>query len=560
MTRMARRFLPVAVVLALAAIGCTTGPKSMSLSGEKVRAEPERAQGTAAPEAKAALPATDTPIKTVAYREPSRERDGEKPELLPVPKTATESLPEPHRIRPCYAELETLPIDLPTVIRLIDARSPTAELARARVREAEARLAQANVAWVPNLSVGAAYNRFDGQTQNQRGEVFAVSRQNLFFSGGPALTLDLAEAIYRPLIARRAAAAEVFRSAAARNAAELDAVSAYLDLVQVHALHEINAETLRRATEMLTAAQNATEARLDRSAGDVNRARIEVLTRQAERIDLEGRIGTVSARLGKLLLLPPNLRLVPADAHVVAITLIDPHATLDDLIRLALERRPDLAANRQAIAGAWERVRADRQSPFLPKLLLTDQGGTFGGGKNSNLDRYRGRNVLSVQLYWEIKNLGLSYHALGAERMAAVEQAHVQFVETQARLVAEIVEAAQIAAARFEALDSAEKAVREATELYRINKEGTKNVVDVKNLFDALRPLQAIQLLNQTRAAYLNAVIDYTRAQYRLFVLIGATPHALPVAPTPPPHQPKPEAAKTEPPALETLPEPRPDR
>jgi outer membrane protein TolC len=430
----------------------------------------------------------------------------------------------PNRLRPAYAQTETLPIDLPTVIRLVDANSPSVGFAQARVREAQARLKQAEIQWLPNLSVGAAYTRFDGQTQNQRGDVFGVSRSNLFASGGPALNFDFAEAIYRPLIERRLNAAEQQRLNAVVANAEFEAVSTYLELVQLYASLDINAETLKQAEAMLKAAENAKNAKLDRTAGDIQRAQTEVLFRQTERITLEGRVGATSARLGRLLLLQPSVKLVPADAIIAPITLIDPATTIDQLLAQAVANRPDLAANREAIAAAWEQVNQQKRGPFLPKMTIANQTGVFGGGLNNDLQNFSSRNALNVQLFWELRNLGLGNRAEVNQRQAQLDQAQYQMIDSQARAVAEIVEAAHVAGARYEALELAERAVKEATELYRINKEGTFNVVDAKNLFDALRPLQAIQALNQARQSYLTAVIEFNRAQYQLLTLIGSKP------------------------------------
>jgi len=443
-------------------------------------------------------------------------------EETPPPAAA----PDPARVRPAYAKLETLPIDLPTVIRLVNENSPAVGYARAKVREAQARLQSAELQWLPNLSAGVAYTRFDGQTQNQAGSVFGVSRGNLFAGGGPALSLDLADAVYRPLVERRVTAAEQFRSRATALTAELDAVSAYLDLVQSHASFEINADTVAKADGMLTAAKNAQEAKLDRTAGDVQRAQTEVLFRQTERADLDARVGVASARLGKLLLLPPNVKLVPADTVVAPVTLVDPTTGLDGLLALAVANRPDLAANREAIAAAWARVRRQENGPLLPKVTVANQVGAFGGGLNGDLGNFSSRNALNVQIYWELKNLGFGNRADAAERRAQTDQARFQLADAQARALAEVVEAAQVAAAKYESLNLAERAVKEATELYRITKEGVFNVVDAKNLFDALRPLQAIQVLNQARQSYLNTVVEFNRAQYRLLTATG-----LPLAP-----------------------------
>jgi outer membrane protein TolC len=440
-----------------------------------------------------------------------------------VARAAEPPTDAPRPARPAYAQLETLPIDLPTVMRLTDANSPAVAFAQARAREAEARLRGAELLWVPNLTAGATYTRFDGQTQNQRGEVFGVSRANLFASGGLGLTVDTADALYRPLVERRVSAAEQLRARAASDFAELDAALAYFDLVQVHGQLEINADALAKAEAMLKAATDAREAKRDRVAGDVQRAAAEVYLRKAERADLEGRTGTASARLARLLLLKPSVKLVPADS-AVPVALIDANSTIDDLLNLALANRADLAANREAVSAALARVRRQQYGPLFPKVAVANQTGGFGGGRNDDLQDFAARNALGAALVWELKGFGLGNRAETAERRAQHDQAQLVQIEYQARAVSEIVEAAQLAGARYEALDLAERAMAEAAELYRINKEGTLNVVDAKNLFDALRPLQAIQVLAQARAAHLAAVSDFNRAQYRLFALIGYAP------------------------------------
>lgn len=426
--------------------------------------------------------------------------------------------------RPAYAQLTTLPIDLPTVIRLVNEKSPAIGYARARVEEAQARLDRADVLWLPHLAVGSALTRFDGQTQNQRGEIFGKSRSNLFTAIAPVLTVDVADAIYRPLIERRYNSAAIYAEQATQLASETEAVTAYIDLMQVHAHLEINIETLKNAETLLTAASNAKQFMLDRTAGDVNRAQTEVLFRRIERIELQGKAALASTRLGKMLLLEPQLQLIPADKIVLPITLVPAASTLDELLAQALTIRPDLAAHRERIEAAWSKVRQSEQGPWLPKIAIANQTGAFGGGINDDMSDFSSRNALSVQLYWEIRNLGFGNRADAAEQRAIRNQAEYQLVESQARAVAEIIAAAQIAAARHESLNLAEQAVKEAQELYRINMDSMTNVVDTKNLVDALRPLQALQALNQSRLGYLNAILDYNRAQFRLYSALGQPP------------------------------------
>jgi outer membrane protein TolC len=495
-------------VPAAALTGCASSPEEIQTASAYTRSYPSGRPAVAA-KPPVAPSSADSPLTLAAGVEPAA------------------SVPSLPSSRPVYAQLETHPIDLPTVLRLVDANSPAVGFARARVAEAQARVARAEVQWLPNLTVGAAYNRFDGQTQNQAGNVFDVSRANLFYGGGPALTLDVAEALYGPLVARRVRSSAQFQEVATTINSEQEAAIAYLDLVQLHSLLEINADTLKKAEELLAGAENAKAATLDRTAGDVNRAKTEVLFRRTERLDLEARAAATSARLGRLLYLQPNVKLVPADLAVAPITLIDPARTLDELLATALASRPDLAAGREAIAAAWARVRQAQREPFLPKVVVQNQTGSFGGGLNDDLSRFGARNALSVQLFWEVRNLGFGNRAAVAERRATTDQARYQLAEAQARAAAEVVEAAQTAAAKFDAIAPAEEAVKEATELYRINKSGTQNVVDAKNLFDALRPLQAIQALNTARQNYLSAVSDHNRAQLRLLAAVGTPPATL---------------------------------
>src|SRR6516225_4212866 len=52
---------------------------------------------------------------------------------------------------------QTLPIDLPTALRLVETTNPTVAAARARVAAAYAQLDQANLLWLPNLQAGTTY-------------------------------------------------------------------------------------------------------------------------------------------------------------------------------------------------------------------------------------------------------------------------------------------------------------------------------------------------------------------------------------------------------------------
>jgi outer membrane protein TolC len=454
-------------------------------------------------------------------------RAADPPPALPAAKAPTDQpsyppvAPPGSLPRPAYAQAESLPIDLPTVLRLVNENSPTIGFAQARVRAAQARLDRAEVAWVPDLVVGLNYNRFDGQTQNQRGEVFGVSRANLFAGGGPSVRLDVGGAYFGRLIVRRLTAAE--RQAAVQTAidAQLEAVLAYLDLLQVYGQLAVNADTLEKAEAMLRFARNAQAAGSNKTVADVNRAQTEVYVRQQERTDLLGRAGAASARLARVLLLQPTTDLRPTDADVVPVVLIDAACTLDDLVAIALRTRPDLAASRELVAAAQQGVRQARTGPLLPRVVVEQQTGGFGGGRNDFLGDFSARSQLAAGVFWELNNFGLGDAARTRERRAELEQTQFRLTAAQARVGAEVSEAARVAGAKYDQLEDARKAVAEASETYRKLRDSSFNMVGPRAQYDALEPLTAIQQLNQTRLQYLSAVADFNRAQFRLFAALG---------------------------------------
>lgn len=447
-------------------------------------------------------------------------------EPLPVPTPADSTMfppvASPGSIpHPAYSRSDQLPIDLTTVLRLVDQNSPLIGFAQARVRAAQARMDRAEVAWLPDILTGATYNRYDGQTQNQRGEVFGTSRSNLFASGGISLRWDPAEVYYAQLIAERLYSAEQQSAAQTTLDAQLDAALAYQDLVQVYGQLAVNADILEKAEIMLKFAQAAKEAALSKTAADVNRAWAEVYIRRQERIDLMSKVGATSARLARQLLLKPTVNLHPTDADVVPIVLVSELSSLDDIVALAMQNRPDLAAARDYVVAAQQAVRMTQVAPFVPRVFLDQQSGVLGGGINAYMGDFSARTQVNTGLVWEFRNLGCGDIYLTQERRADLDQALYRLTMVEAKVGAEVSESAKVAAAKYEQLDSARKAVSEATETYRKLKDSSFNMIGPRAQYDALEPLTAIQQLNQARLHFLSAVIDFNRAQFRLFAAMG---------------------------------------
>jgi len=127
-----------------------------------------------------------------------------------------------------------------------------------------------------------------------------------------------------------------------------------------------------------------------------------------------------------------------------------------------------------------------------------------------------------------------------------VGEANLHVAEVQAQVADEVNTAVQIARARREVLDTAQDAVVQASETFRkleILQKGRIGHVAAEGV-DSLEPVIAVQTLAQARDQYLNAVIDYNRAQFQLFTAMGrpslealpkatVTPVEVPVVPAP---------------------------
>lgn len=477
---------------------------------------------------RASAPAQSNPVSAIP-----------PPLAVPVP-----SAPAPG---PSYtAEPGTYPIDLPTALRLAGADNPTVNAARARYREAVANYDRARLLWVPNLTFGPTFFYHDGIDQNRRGDIFSVARGNFTLGVGPTLRVDVADAIYFPLVARRGVQSADSRAQAIGNDIELQVAIAYLDLLEVRALLAINADILVRTEQVLDAAKIGAKAGTNKTAADLNRAMTELKIRQQERFVLRGKSAAASARLNQLLMLDAAVELEPVETAVVPMVMVPGDRTIRQLIDTAVRSRPEMHAATAELEAGATLVKHARTSPLLPRVQADFIGGGLSGGRNDDFGPMRGQYNAFVGAAWELDNFGLGNAAEIRARRAGYDTALFRLQEVQARVSAEVAEAARTSGARFAALDDAQEAVRQAQEMYRIFKNTQFGLVGPKAQFDALELLTAVQALNQARIVYLQQVVEFNRSQFRLYASIGQSaasgidsvatpPLSVPVVPLPAP-------------------------
>jgi outer membrane protein TolC len=435
------------------------------------------------------------------------------------------------RDAPIDPGVEELPIDLPTALRLANASNPTISVARVRIQEAYYRQRQAAVSWLPNLQASTGYNRHDGILQNSTGLVFPTSKWNYFATGGAVMSFQVADALFLPLVARQLTQAEAARARTVTNDIQLQVALTYLDLLDAHGRLAVNAEARAYAEVMLGFAEASREAQMGKTPADVTRARAEVELRREERLDLETGAAEVSARLAQLLLMRPTVDLKPADPTVVPICLVPTDGPLDDLVVTGLMNRPEMAQFRALVAAARARWRQARVAPFMPRLDVGYLSGEFGGGLRDEPMRFGGRSDGAAQATWELHNLGAGDVAVARERRALYSEANLHMTEIQAQVGAEISAAAKAARNRQRALAHSQEAVKQAEETWRRLREAAFGLDGREKRYDPLEPLLAEQQVAEARTRYIREIIEYNKAQFRLYTAMGQPPmEALPKA------------------------------
>jgi outer membrane protein TolC len=446
------------------------------------------------------------------------------------------------------------PITLTAALRLAGSRPLDVAIAEQQVALAARQLDRAKLAWVPNIVVGMDYFRHDGGQQNFVGDIVRSSRGTYMVGAGPNAVVSITDAVFGPLAAKQDLRARSAFRQAVENDTTLAVAEAYFAAQQARG--ELAGAVLAadKAKEVASKAVKLAEGLVPPL--EASRAKVELARREQAVATARERWRTASAELVRLLRLTPGLLVEPLEEPYLPVTIIDPNATAEQLLPVALATRPELAGQQAVAQAAADRLRQERARPFLPTVGLrsvaTNPSGSlawggFGGGSNDTTQAFGSRFDMSAQLLWEFQSLGLANRVRVGERRTEQQLAVLELARAQDRVSAEVSTAFAQAKAAGERLAKAEPALREAVSLVDESLNGmsqTKRVGEVNVLL--VRPLEvvaAVQALAQANADFYAAVADYNRGQFRLYRALGhpasvlsgavdAKPVAVPVRPT----------------------------
>jgi outer membrane protein TolC len=440
------------------------------------------------------------------------------------------------------------PIDLASALRLAGVQNPEIQIAQERVVEAVALRQLAAVQILPTLNAGFNYDNHAGNLQRSIGAITRVDRSSLYLGMGanavgggtvniPGVVLhgNISEGIFANLVARQVVPQRSFASAAVRNDVLLRVATAYLELLRAEGHVAVSTKSREEAREVARVTANYAKTGQGRQA-DADRAATELEQREADVSRSEGEVLTASARLCELLSLDPAVRLRPIDGWVVPAPVVPDPIPVAELIAIALAQRPELQERQAAVRAAFLELRGAKLLPFSPNVILGYSAGSFGGGSEvatallgqPRFDSFAGRQDFDIVVYWTLRNLGVGNVAMIRLARSNLRASDLSLVEVLDRVRTEVAAAYARTHARYAQIDSGERAVRSSQNAFDEDLRRTRN----REGFP-IEVLDSLRLLTRSRVAYLDAIIDYNRAQFELYVALGQPPAEFLARPVP---------------------------
>jgi outer membrane protein TolC len=410
----------------------------------------------------------------------------------------------------------TSPIDLPTVLRLVNARNLDVLLARSRLTEARANHDSAVEKFFPWVTPGFGYKRHDGRIQDVGGQIFDADKQSYTAGGVFAAQLDLGDAIYQSLAAKQQEHAADYALESQRQESTLVAALGYHELANARALVEVVREALNLSADYQGQLREAVGAGIafkgDELRVQVQTERYQVALRQAmERQRL------VAARLAETLHLDATVELVPESTEIVPLSLVETNSPLDSLVKQALKSRPELKENQAVIAAARDSKNGARYGPLIPSVGAQAFLGGLGGGKEGDTGHFASSEDYAITLGWRIGPGGLFDAGRSRSTAAQWETAKLAGARLEDVITRQVVEGHTRVHSLLDQLGTARQTLQTASETLRLTSERKQFGVGA-----VLEDIQAQQELTRARADFLNAVTDYNKAQWNLNRAVGS--------------------------------------
>lgn len=434
--------------------------------------------------------------------------------VVPVPHTTTApAVAAPPA--PALAPPKELYITYDTIFHLAEQHNARVGVAREKLNESLISQEQRACAWLPNTYAGIAYYRHEGGIQNENGTLTHSSTQALM----PALQLqselDFREAVFRQIDNERKVWQQRAELSQVNSEVLLDAANTYVDLLTARRGQAVVRALQRDENRLLQRAEKL--AKVEVSARSLVLAvQSSLRNREYNLSKLEQQARSASAKLVYLLGLPPGTTLVPADAVLAPVELVDASASPAALVNQAMTTGPGVRELEGVLSTIQNSIDAGENHRYLPNVLLNVSEGPFGAGVGSSLT-WDNRLDIGVQVRW---NLSQFLEADRSRRLARSRQEQVALTldDTRGKLAAGVEDARETILASRQQIELAQSQLQSASESYRQINRRVEEGVEGTNPADLLTSLRVVE---QAHFNHLSSIREHNKAQVRLLLFLG---------------------------------------
>jgi outer membrane protein TolC len=368
---------------------------------------------------------------------------------------------------------------------------------------------------VPNMRVGVAEDRHDGPIQETSGNVIDVERISQFSGVTAGVGIDIADAIFLPLVARQNRAAALAASTTNRQEVLMQVAVAYVRLVQARTEVDVMERAHERAADLAALTADYAESG-EGLPSDAEMAAVQPLLWEQRRAASEERVVALNAELVKLLHLETDVELDPVEDKPPSVDIFTGAEDVAELIAGAQVDRPESEQAEALLAAAEGDLSAQRYGWFVPSVSFNWSSGEFGGAPGSSLPSTDNRQDRSLTLYWQFDGLGFGQRARIEEKRAQVHELALQREKLRDAIAAEVRESHARVVSLKSQVELADVAVAHAQRAYELNRT---RIFDQQGL--PLEALAAMQTLAAAELGALDARAGLAVAQLRLHTVLG---------------------------------------
>jgi outer membrane protein TolC len=417
---------------------------------------------------------------------------------------------------PAAEDSTTYPIDLATVLRLAGAQNLDVQLARNAVDEAHANYTSAVERFLPALVPSASYLRHTGRDQDVNGVVMDVPKHSDTVGAYLTAQIPVGDAIFTALQTHQLVTAADAGATAQERDSGLAAAQQYFDLVSARALVDVVSQALSISQSYEQQLNEAVRIGIA-FKGDAVRVQTQTQRLQLDLTRAQERQRLAAARLAQTLHLEPLVGLTPAEREPAPLALAGLNAPPKELIRTALENRPELARSTAEIAAAEQGRRGAIYGPLIPTIGGQAFGGEFNGGPGDTTANGGSRQDYTVGLSWKVGPGGLFDLGRIRANRAKLSAAELRDEKLRDQIGNEVVDGYTQVQSLFEQLRVARLNLSAAEETLRLTRHRKELGVGV-----VLEDIQAQQELLQARSDLVTIVTQLNQQQYALLHSVGA--------------------------------------